>query len=68
LISKTFYQTAIQSYPDPAITKQPLEKIVLDIKRLNRKLAPKAILGLALTPPALDEIEITILKLKEVKI
>lgn len=48
------------------MNRQPLDKIVLDIKRLKRDSSPKEILGLALTPPRLDDIEITILKLKEV--
>ena len=43
-----------------------MEKTILDIKRLNRDRPPKEILALALTPPKLDDIEITILKLKEV--
>ena len=47
------------------MSRQPLEKIVLDIKRLKKNTSPKELLGLALTPPRLDDIEVTILQLKE---
>ncbi len=45
--------------------RQPLEKMILDVKRLKRDSAPKDIIGLALSPPRLDDIEITILRLKQ---
>ena len=43
----------------------PLEQLVLKAKILDMG-EPKAILGLALSPPNLDDIERTVLNLKEV--
>lgn len=65
LIPKEFFNL-LPAFPEPSINRQPLEKIVLDVKRLNRGASPKETLGFAITPPRLDDIEITILKLKEV--
>ncbi len=64
LVNKEFYDQ-LDEYPEPEMKRQPLEKMVLDVKRLKKDSAPKAILGLALSPPKLDDIEITILRLKE---
>lgn len=55
----------MRDYPEPAMSRQPLSKLVLNVKRLKKDASPKEILGLALTPPKLNEIEVTILKLKE---
>lgn len=65
LIPEEFFNS-LQAFPEPSINRQPLEKIVLDVKRLNREASPKETLAFALTPPRLDDIDITILKLKEV--
>ena len=45
----------------------PLEILILKSKRLDMG-EPKFILGLALDPPHLDNIEVTILTLKEVSL
>lgn len=45
----------------------PLDQLVLHVKVLDLG-EPKAILGLALSPPNLDDIERTILMLKQVRL
>jgi ATP-dependent RNA helicase TDRD9 len=66
LITKEFYSKKIQDFPAPAILRQPLDKLILNIKRFTLNKSPKQILALALTPPPEDNIDRTILYLKEV--
>ena len=40
LIPEEFWKS-LKEFPDPAINRQPLEKIVLDVKRLNRGLSER---------------------------
>ena len=55
---------SFSSFQKPALLQESLDRIILQAKRLNIG-EPKAILALALEPPNLNDIEITILKLKE---
>ncbi|XP_033096536.1 ATP-dependent RNA helicase TDRD9-like [Anneissia japonica] len=65
LITKRFWDMYIQDYGIPEMRRCPLEYLVLQVKLLDLG-EPKAILGLALEPPNLAEIERTVLLLKEV--
>ncbi|XP_011664855.1 ATP-dependent RNA helicase TDRD9 isoform X2 [Strongylocentrotus purpuratus] len=65
LIHKAFYEEYIDEYAIPEILRCPLEQLILQVKVLDLG-EPKAILALALEPPNLDNIERTILLLKEV--
>jgi ATP-dependent RNA helicase TDRD9 len=65
LIPKQFYDELSQ-YSDPSILREPLNKVILNVKRLNQKGEPKFILSMAIQPPKLTDIERTILELKEV--
>jgi len=56
---------SLSSYQKPALVQESLDRVVLQAKKLNIG-EPKAILGLALEPPNINDIEVTILKLKEV--
>ena len=56
---------SLASYQKPALVQQSLDRVILQAKKLNIG-EPKAILALALEPPDINGIEITILKLKEV--
>jgi ATP-dependent RNA helicase TDRD9 len=56
---------SLQSYQKPALLQESLDRVVLQSKKLNIG-EPKAILALALEPPNINDIEVTILKLKEV--
>ena len=56
---------SLPEYQKPALVQEPLDRVILQAKRLNIG-EPKAILALALDPPNLNDIEVTILKLKEV--
>jgi ATP-dependent RNA helicase TDRD9 len=47
------------------LVQESLDRVVLQAKKLNIG-EPKAILALALEPPNINDIEVTILKLKEV--
>jgi ATP-dependent RNA helicase TDRD9 len=64
LITEEFYKRLPQ-FPYPAILREPLDKVVLRTKRILPTMAPKNVLALALTPPSLQDIERTVLKLKE---
>lgn len=50
----------------PEILRAPLERVVLQAKMLNLHETPQQILALAINPPNLKNIEMTILTLKEV--
>nr|XP_022333202.1 putative ATP-dependent RNA helicase TDRD9 [Crassostrea virginica] len=65
MVRRDFYETVIPSYGIPEMQRCPLEKLVLQTKVFNMG-EPKALLALALEPPNLDDIEKTILLLKEV--
>lgn len=65
MVTRLFYDTVIPSYGIPEMQRCPLEKLVLQTKVFNMG-EPKALLALALEPPNLDDIEKTILLLKEV--
>lgn len=65
LVRRSFYNTYIQEYGIAEMLRCPLEQLVLRVKILDLG-EPKAILGLALEPPNLEDIETTILLLKEV--
>ena len=53
-------------FAEPEVTRQPLDKLVLSVKRLDSKNIPKFLLSLLLTPPKSDKIDRAILSLKEV--
>lgn len=65
LIPARFYKEAICDHPEPAICRESLDKLILNIKRVCSD-KPKKILALALTPPSLDQIERTVIYLKQV--
>ncbi|GAB1603284.1 ATP-dependent RNA helicase TDRD9-like [Argonauta hians] len=65
LISREFWNKHIPDYNTPEMQRCPLGVLVLKTKILDLG-EPKAILGLALAPPNLDDIERTILDLKEI--
>ncbi|XP_056021255.1 ATP-dependent RNA helicase TDRD9-like isoform X2 [Ostrea edulis] len=65
MVTRNFYESIIPSYGIPEMQRCPLEKLVLQTKVFNMG-EPKALLALALEPPNLDDIEKTILLLKEV--
>ncbi len=66
LITREFYIREIKDFPTPAILRQPLDKLILNVKRFSSNMSPKQILSLALTPPPEDKIDRSILHLKEV--
>ena len=65
LITEDFFKSNIQSYPTPAILRQPLDRLILNVKKLKPNDEPKKLLSMALTPPELDRIEQTMILLKE---
>nr|CAD7262416.1 unnamed protein product [Timema shepardi] len=65
LVPEIFYENVLIEDCLPEIQRAPLEQVVLQTKILDMG-PPKNILGLALDPPNLDNIEQTILVLKEV--
>ncbi|XP_078671642.1 ATP-dependent RNA helicase TDRD9-like isoform X2 [Branchiostoma floridae x Branchiostoma belcheri] len=65
MVTRRFYYEHLQEYGDPEMQRCPMEQLVLKVKLLDLG-EPKAILGLALQPPNLDNIELTVLTLKEV--
>ena len=65
LVTNAFWRESIDDYGIPEMQRCSLEQLVLKVKLLDLG-EPKAILGLALAPPKLDDIERTILDLKEV--
>jgi ATP-dependent RNA helicase TDRD9 len=66
LITKEFYNKHILDFPMPEIQRAPLESLILKVKRFSNDTA-KRTLSLALTPPRLDDIERSVLLLKEVR-
>lgn len=65
LVPKAFYEEQMMTRGLPEILRAPLERIVLQSKRLNLDEPPRQILSLAMNPPNLKNIENTILSLKE---
>ncbi len=65
LITKEFYKE-LNAQTDPAILREPLESVILNLKRLEQSGEPRQILALAIQPPKLSGIEKTIILLKEV--
>ncbi|CAF1398035.1 unnamed protein product [Adineta steineri] len=61
---KLHLYNSLASYQKPALVQESLDRVVLQAKKLNIG-EPKAILALALEPPNINDIEVTILKLKE---
>lgn len=64
LIRKGFHDE-LEEYPEPAIFREPLDKVILNGKRIDKKMAPRKILSLCLSVPRLNDLERTIVKLKE---
>jgi ATP-dependent RNA helicase TDRD9 len=64
---KSHLYKSFSPYQKAALVQQPLDRVILQAKRLNIG-EPKSILALALEPPNLNDIEVTILKLKEVRL
>lgn len=65
LITKRFYEL-LDDHKKPAILREPISSVILNVKRLNQTGEPKRILSLAIQPPKLSDIERTVLLLKEV--
>lgn len=65
LVKNKFWFEHLPAYGVPEMQRSPLEQLILKVKMLDLG-EPKAILGLALSPPRLDDIERTIILLKEV--
>lgn len=67
LIKKGFFKE-LRPYPKPEIEMQPLDKLILNLRRFKvlSGYNIKEILSQSLTPPKLDNIETTVLRLKEV--
>ncbi|XP_044735251.1 probable ATP-dependent RNA helicase spindle-E [Chrysoperla carnea] len=66
LVPKYFYDDYIKPETVPEMLRCPLDILILLTKRMNLDRSPKEILALALDPPRLDQIERTMLVLKEV--
>ncbi|RMZ95877.1 ATP-dependent RNA helicase TDRD9 [Brachionus plicatilis] len=64
LVPQSFLSTFGQ-FSVPAILREPLHRVILNVKRLERKEEPKQILAMAIQPPKLLDIERTVLLLKE---
>ena len=58
---------SLSAYQKVALVQELLDRVVLQAKRLNIG-EPKSILALALEPRDMNNIEVTILKLKEVRL
>ncbi|XP_063703324.1 probable ATP-dependent RNA helicase spindle-E [Culicoides brevitarsis] len=67
LVPKDFYKHRLPENDTPALVRCALEKIVLKAKKLDPNVAPSKIIGLAIEPPDLTDINVTILKLKEAR-
>lgn len=65
LITREFFQK-FEDQPIPQMLREPLHRLVLNVKRMNLKNKdPKMFLAHAIQPPNLDNIDRTILLLKE---
>ena len=65
LLPREFFESFVE-YTIPAILREPLSQVVLNVKRLGQSASPICVLAMALTAPKLSDVERTILKLKEV--
>ncbi|XP_012935222.1 ATP-dependent RNA helicase TDRD9 [Aplysia californica] len=65
MVPRWFYETVLPEYGVPEMQRSPLEGLILKTKLFDMG-EPKALLALALSPPKLEDIERTILSLKEV--
>ncbi|CAF1436498.1 unnamed protein product, partial [Didymodactylos carnosus] len=63
LVKRSLYNQ-LQPFQKPALLQESLDRVVVQAKQLNIG-PPKAILALAVEPPNINDIELTILKLKE---
>ncbi|XP_060781117.1 ATP-dependent RNA helicase TDRD9 isoform X2 [Neoarius graeffei] len=64
LVTRTFWDNEIPEYTIPEMLHSPLANTLLKVKLLDMG-DPRSLLSTALTPPNLDDIERTILQLKE---
>lgn len=64
LIRRGFHDK-LAEFPEPAIFREPLDKVILNAKRVDKTMSPREILSLCLSVPRLDDLERTIVKLKE---
>ncbi|KAL8608263.1 hypothetical protein ACOMHN_042130 [Nucella lapillus] len=65
MVSRQFYEHCLEEHSVPEMQRSPLETLVLKTKLLDMG-EPIALLSQALSPPKLDNIERTILSLKQV--
>ncbi len=65
MITRSFL-TKLDKYSKPAMLRESLEKVVLNVKQLRQQGSPKSLLALAIQPPKEHDIERSVLLLKEV--
>ncbi|XP_020627735.1 putative ATP-dependent RNA helicase TDRD9 [Orbicella faveolata] len=65
MVTREFYESCLPQFGIPEMQRCPLEQVVLKVKLLDIG-PPKAVLRLALQPPDSDDIERTVLLLKQV--
>ncbi|XP_050500207.1 probable ATP-dependent RNA helicase spindle-E isoform X2 [Diabrotica virgifera virgifera] len=65
LVPRDFYEQNMAASSIPDILRAPLERVVLQAKMLELNDTPQQILSLAMNPPNLKNIRMTILSLKE---
>ncbi|XP_017772489.1 PREDICTED: probable ATP-dependent RNA helicase spindle-E [Nicrophorus vespilloides] len=65
LVPRKFFEQYMSTDIYPEMLRAPLDKVVLCAKTLNINETPKSILGLAIDPPDLQNIQCTVLNLKE---
>lgn len=65
LVTREFYENALPEFGVPEMQRCPLEQIILKVKLLDIG-PPKVVLRLAMQPPDPDDIERTVLLLKQV--
>ncbi|XP_066262393.1 probable ATP-dependent RNA helicase spindle-E [Euwallacea similis] len=66
LVTESFYTEEMEKMLMPEILRAPLERMVLQAKMLELQESPAQILALALKPPNLKNIEVTVWQLKEI--
>lgn len=65
LVNKDFFEGELHENETPAMLRCSLEKIVLKAKMLDENEAPLNIIGLAINPPNLSDIQYAVMNLKE---
>ncbi|RUS84472.1 hypothetical protein EGW08_007768 [Elysia chlorotica] len=65
MVPRWFYERVLPDFGIPEMQRSPLESLILKTKIFEMG-EPKALLALALSPPNLDDIERTVLSLKEI--